>query len=326
LIEREASYGKKGFQLQFQLDASLADAERYPLRASDLIVTDIDSDIAPEKIVYGSSPDLAYGDELPNMGFNGDRFYRPMAMVGEHSAYKDRILSIDPSGRGRDETSVAALKFLNSYIFLPELRGIRGGYSEAVMAEIKEMAYNHKVYKILIESNFGDGMFGALLRPILNKVTYTKEGKEIPPYPVELVEVRAQMQKEKRIIDTLEPVMARHRLIVDPKVIKSDYDTIQDYDPQRRSFYSLIHQLTHITYEKGCLDQDDRLDCLAQGVAHFVEEMSMDEDKVADMRREAANEEAFRRFSQTQISDGGYLKNRNSKAHGARPSLGVWGS
>ena len=34
--------------------------------------------------------------------------------------------------------------------------------------------------------------------------------------------------KHKRIIDTLEPLLTQHRLVVDSKVIKSDYeDTIQ---------------------------------------------------------------------------------------------------
>ena len=37
LLEREASYGRSGFALQFMLDTRLSDAERYPLKVSDLI-------------------------------------------------------------------------------------------------------------------------------------------------------------------------------------------------------------------------------------------------------------------------------------------------
>ena len=36
LLEREASYGRSGFALPFMLDTKLSDAERYPLKMSDL--------------------------------------------------------------------------------------------------------------------------------------------------------------------------------------------------------------------------------------------------------------------------------------------------
>lgn len=42
LEERELSYGRSGFALQFMLDTSLSDADRYPLKLSDLIVDDLD--------------------------------------------------------------------------------------------------------------------------------------------------------------------------------------------------------------------------------------------------------------------------------------------
>ena len=38
LLEREASYGKSGFALQFMLDVSLSDANKYPLKINDLMV------------------------------------------------------------------------------------------------------------------------------------------------------------------------------------------------------------------------------------------------------------------------------------------------
>ena len=36
LMQREARYGRSMFALQFQLDTSLADADRYPLKLGDL--------------------------------------------------------------------------------------------------------------------------------------------------------------------------------------------------------------------------------------------------------------------------------------------------
>lgn len=49
LKEREASYGRSGFALQFMLDTTLSDKERYPLKLSDLVVMDISNEIAPVK-------------------------------------------------------------------------------------------------------------------------------------------------------------------------------------------------------------------------------------------------------------------------------------
>ena len=37
LLERQASYGKSGFNLQFMLDTTMSDANRYPLKLNDLI-------------------------------------------------------------------------------------------------------------------------------------------------------------------------------------------------------------------------------------------------------------------------------------------------
>ena len=36
LLEREASYGRSAFALQFQLDTTLSDLERFPLKLADL--------------------------------------------------------------------------------------------------------------------------------------------------------------------------------------------------------------------------------------------------------------------------------------------------
>ena len=96
------------------------------------------------------------------------------------------------------------------------------------------------------------GMFTALFLPILKKVGYQCEVEEI----------RHNTQKEKRIIDTLEPVMNQHRLIVDKSVIKEDAESIKIYPLEHQQRYSLFYQMTRITKDRGCLSHDDRLDCL----------------------------------------------------------------
>ena len=77
LQEREASYGKAGFALQFMLDSRLSDLERYPLKLSDFIIHPLDKEVASPKLVWASSPDLVIRD-IPNVGFSGDYYHKPM--------------------------------------------------------------------------------------------------------------------------------------------------------------------------------------------------------------------------------------------------------
>ena len=56
LVEREASMGRSNFMLQFMLDTSLSDAEKFPLKMADLIVTSVNPTQAPDNIVWCSDP------------------------------------------------------------------------------------------------------------------------------------------------------------------------------------------------------------------------------------------------------------------------------
>ena len=170
LLERELSYGKTGFALQFMLDTTLSDVDRYPLKASDLIVMPIDNDKAPEKVVWGRSPVNEIKD-LTNLSLAGDKFYSPQDTVGSWIDYTGSIMAIDPSGRGQDETSYAVIKMLNGQLFLIDAGGVRGGYSSETLQSLSVIAKKYKVNAVIVESNFGDGMFTELLKPV--PVTYT---------------------------------------------------------------------------------------------------------------------------------------------------------
>ena len=272
LLERELSYGRSGFALQFMLDTSLSDTDRYPLKLSDLMVMSIDKDKAPEKLIYGVFKEVK---DLPNVGLGGDKYYAPESIVGDYVDYDGSVLVIDPSGRGQDETAYAVVKMLNGYLYVADCGGIQGGYSETTLQKLSNIAKEHKVNMVLIESNFGDGMFTELLKPIIKKI-----------YPVTMEEVRHSKQKELRIIDTLEPVMNQHKLIIDPKVIQKDYDSVQHHPPEKAQRYMLTYQMTRITKTRGALAHDDRLDALAMGVAYWVEQMAADVDAEMNDRKE----------------------------------------
>jgi hypothetical protein len=270
LEERRLSYGNSGYALQYMLNPRLSDADRYPLKINDLIVTNIDSEFAPQKLIYAQTPDNEYRD-LPCVGFNGDRFYRPESRVGDMIPYTGSVLAIDPSGRGRDETGYAVCKMLNGFIYTPECGGIKGGYEKPTLIELANIAKRNQVNKVIIEANMGDGMFTELLKPILNSI-----------YPCGIEEVRhtrASGGKEQRVIDTLEPVLAQHKLVIDPQVIKHDYNTIQAYPVEQKASYSLFYQLSRITKDRGSLVHDDRLEALAMGVNYWVQAMAQDPEK-----------------------------------------------
>jgi hypothetical protein len=284
LEERKLSYGRSGYALQFLLNPRLSDADRYPLKINDLIVNDVDDEVGPEKITYASSPDYVVDNTIPNVGFNGDRFFRPMS-VGEQIPYTGSVMSIDPSGRGRDETSYAVVKMLNGQLFVPACNGLKGGYSENTLKELAMIAARYDVNKIIVESNMGDGMFTELFKPLLRNV-----------HPVSVEEVRHSKQKERRIIDTLEPVMNRHKLIFDPSVIKDDYRSALAYPIEQQTRYMLFYQLSRITKDKGSLMQDDRLDALAIAVAYWVEQMAQDADVKVDERKADALKDELESF------------------------------
>ena len=278
LLERRASYGKAGFALQFQLDTSLSDADRYPLKVSDLVIQNLNPTMGHLKVAWAAAPELCIND-LPNVALTGDRFYRPMWKSDDMNEYTGSVMSIDPSGRGKDETGYAVVKALAGNLFLTEAGGITGGYELETLEALAHAAKRNQVKYIIIEANFGDGMFTQLLKPVLNRI-----------YPCTVEEVKHSTQKEARIIDTLEPVMSSHRLIVDQRVIQRDFDTAPDVK------YSLFYQMTRLTRDRGALVHDDRLDALAIAVAYWTETMARDNNKAASDIKSLAMEKELKNF------------------------------
>lgn len=257
--KRRLSYGKAGFALQFKLQTNLSDAERTPLKVADFIVADLDLEESSMKWSWASGVSQRLTD-VPSIALKGDYYYAPLLRSQETSRYTGTVMAIDPSGRGKDESAYAIVKFLNGYLFLMEVGGYREGYSDGVLKAMATKAKYYGVNEIVVESNFGDGMFTQLLKPVLNNI-----------HPCSVEEVKHSKQKELRIIDTLEPVMMRHKLIVNTSVILDDYKV---YEKDQK--YSFIYQLTRITKDRGALAHDDRLDAVTMAVAHWLDVLDRD--------------------------------------------------
>lgn len=267
LQKRELSYRRAGFLLQFMLDTSLSDADKYPLRLRDLIVGTFSTDEAPMKLTWMPDPARKVSlQEIPKvMGLKGDAYYMCHTASPEMEKYSYKMMCVDPSGRGRDETGYCVLYYLNGYIYVMEAGGLLGGYSDVVLNKLANTAKKWKVNEVVIEGNFGDGMYLKLFEPVLRK-TYKECGTK---------EVKSTGQKEVRIIDTLEPVLGNHKMIVTPECINRDIDSVPEGDYK----YALFYQMTRITSDRGSLVHDDRLDALAIGVKYLVDFMGIDADE-----------------------------------------------
>ena len=274
LLEREASMGRSNFMLQFMLDTSLSDAEKFPLKCADLIVTSVNPNTAPDAVIWCSDPSNVIKD-LPTVGLPGDYFYSPMQLQGEWHPYTETICSVDPSGRGTDETAAAFISQRNGFLYLHEMYATKDGYSDQTLLSILRKCKKYNVSKLLIETNFGDGIVGELFKKHLQQ---TKQA-------IDIEEVRANVRKEDRIIDALEPVLNQHRLIIDRDVIDWDFKSNPDAPPEERLLYMLFYQMSRMCREKGAVKHDDRLDCLAQGVKYYTDAMAISAQESVNIRK-----------------------------------------
>ena len=140
--------------------------------------------------------------------------------------------------------------------FLMDCRDFRGGHSEAVLATIARITEDYEVNSAAVEPNFGDGILNELRKPVLEKAGY----------PVEVIDAEGpSAQKERRIIDCLEPVLIQHKLVNKALILK-DYKSTENLPVEEVNRYRLFYQLTRITKDKGSLVNDARLDAVALGV------------------------------------------------------------
>lgn len=254
---RYAKIGPANYALQFLLDTSLADDEKYPLKLQNIVCTDVGLDMFHQKVQHARSTPV----DFATYGMAGDKAYKPMYRSDELEDYLVTTLHVDPSGRGSDETGLCVASATpTGYICVHEMIGIPGGYDEETLHTIARLAYRYKCKLIRYESNFGDGMFGSLLQPVVKRVC----GQ------VGVEEFRVQGQKERRLLDTLEPVIATQRLVMDPRALKDKTNQLQ---------------ITRLTDQRGALKHDDRVDALAHAVSYYTDMLGVDVDAVI-----AANE------------------------------------
>lgn len=311
LIEKELDQGPEGFQLQYMLDTTLADALRQQLKLSDFLCADFSPDRVPEVIIHRAAKE--YQVELtPQFPMVGAKLYRPVPDVKCDwlEPPKERMMYIDPAGGGGDEIGYATGFALGPYIHALDVGGIMGGLTDENGLKLVEIIRRDKITAIKVESNMGHGLFEINLRAILAKHEDVKNVGVIGEY--------STGQKEKRIIDSLVSAMQRHRVILHKQVFASDIQWNKQHSIDKRKERSVFYQVANITTDRQSLPKDDRIESLAGLVRHFKAMLGLDEEKAAEARRQL---ELQRRLDNPMDYDDPEWVNENKRPKGTRGRL-----
>lgn len=275
LHSKKMRIGKSAYKLQYMLDVSESDDLKHPLKLSDLIVMDVDDDIAPIKVSHSSMPDNII--KIKHNGFKTDKFYAPAFVSKEKLDYESKILSVDPAGRGKDEVGLAVIYFLNSYIYIKKVVGLQGGFEQENLEMIATLAEAYSVDTIVIEANWGGGSYLKMLEPYISN--------KAPNAAIDEISVKGQ--KEERICGILEPLLNQHKIIIDKATL--------DADSSAGIVFSFTHQLSKINRQRGSLRHDDRLDAVANGIIYMLDKIPGD-DNFGIQRYNEQEEEEIRKL------------------------------
>lgn len=280
LLDKEDEYGIEGFYLQYMLDTSLSDEMRTRIRLSDLLVFSGETDKTPSTFSY--IQDRQYQIDDPHAGIRGVKWYAPASTGTPFIPFTHKIMVVDPAGNGGDEVSFAIGGAASSYIHLFTVGGLRGGMSTSNIDTLIDLATEFDIKDIVIESNMGHGTVSMLFR---NRFLERKI------FGVGIRDLNNTMQKERRIIDTVSPVTRRHRLIVHSRAIEDDVKYCMQHPQERRWNYSAFTQMQGITYDRGSLTKDDRVDAIAMLVSELNAHLVQDERKAAEIALEKQGRE-----------------------------------
>lgn len=275
LQTKELDQGPSYFQLQHMLNTRLMDAMRYPLKVQDLILMRLNGPEGyyPLTVTRGFGGSALTPVSVHTVAY---MLSRPHEVSTNTSKLQGIVMYVDPAGGGKngDETAYAVTGFLNGNIYLLAAGGIPGGYAIDQMTKLAQIAAKWLVSKVIIEKNMGYGAFREVWLPILRQ--HHECGVE---------DDYVTGQKETRIIETLEPVIARGALIVGENVIEEDRDTSVVHEASKRSLYSLFYQLSKMTRDRGALFHDDRADALEGAVRYWVTYLAINQQSAVEALR-----------------------------------------
>ena len=306
LIEKQAK-SRAYYNLQMLLNPNLMDDERYPLRLRNAIVFSTPSDMAPSQVVWGTTD---VRNDIEHAGRRKDHWVGPGYVSSEWQPYHGKCMYIDPKGGGADSVGYCVAASLNGMIFVldaGELAAGQSGTSEATMIKLAKLAGEFEVQRVVVESNWGgskdESTYAKLLQPVM--------AKHNGPTQIDLNYVTGQ--KERRILDVLEPLFNVHRIVFSERAAKC---------------VELSRQLARITRDRGSLDHDDIIDALYGAVAQFSDLVVLDpEVREKEYKHQQAVEVAREFDDYTKANTSWLNPNRGGKLRRPNRTLGQgrWG-
>lgn len=296
LLSRLAAEGFSEHEMQYQLDPTPADRNRFPLKTGDFLVYDMDEVSTPIRLVHSQLSDYIIPN-FPSGGIDGDVWRRPMFESEERSDYQGTVMCIDPSGKGQDETGYAIVRYCQGMLYWVASGGFHDGLSDETQRALAALAVVNRCNHVAMEPNYGGGAFGQLLKPYLKETADAlnnalTEKDDVPYITPALVEDMkwASGQKEIRILDVLEPSIQGHRIIISRELIDADMKQ-QDKDFR----YSVVYQLTHLTRDKGSLGHEDRVEALAMCVDYYKGRLARDMKQMVQRSKSEAQMREFKK-------------------------------
>lgn len=278
LISHELRSGPTTWLMQMMLVSGLDASLRYPLKLSNLIVFDMHRDKAPVSIAWGQTTNTGSTEitTIPSPGLQADAYHAPAMVDQQWERYQGTKAFIDPSGTGKDPMAWAIASFLNGYIFAKYVDAVQGGAKIENLTKIALSLREHDARELYIEENFGGDMLIRLIRPVLESLFVERGDKKYPNgWACAIFGVHSSLQKEVKIINALEPVMASHRLVVDRQVAANR---------------NLGSQMARIRNERKCLEHEDELEALACVVIQWKDYLDVSPDRQAEKAHQKAHD------------------------------------
>ena len=255
-----------------------------PLRLSDLIVMNLNTNLAPSQVEWG-------GDYTESQYASADTIFGPLFNLPPSVPYEDGIMTIDPSGKGEDETAYCVVKRSGESYFILAMGGMAGQYESQekdkektigndskVLQTLLQIAHQHNIRTIYIENN-NDKSYAKLLKDtaralgknnLIIKSKHQGKGKEI------------------RILNTLGPKLRDHHIVIDQTVLQQDFDSREVKELYYKFFYQLMTVVKHKKKSQYYFDglkphHDDRVDAVADAIQYLEKR----KEKLAKLKKEA---------------------------------------
>lgn len=284
LLKKETQ-NKSRFRMQYMLDTTLSDLDKFPIKLDKLLFTNINVEAGLPSMIHTTKAHSALVPVPANYSIRTP-MYVADSITGDYIPITNIYMAVDPAGGGinGDETGYAIAGQSGDRIVLLDVGGAKGGYDDECYSALTAVLNKWQPTSILVEKNYGHGSF----RKIWDNYNIINS---LPTLNIE--DVYNTGQKEKRICDVLEPVINTKKLIVDLDVIENEWSSAMSRDRDDKKTYSLITQMASITREHDCLGHDDRIDALSMVIAKLSDALYNDTNAIESAQKELNDQQWF---------------------------------